>query len=58
MILELFEKQEPIDILTVTEGLKEAGQLETAGSFYITYLTKNGCDEKNIESNIKKITKN
>ncbi len=35
--LKLFEKRQPIDILTVTNALKEAGQLESVGG--ATYLT-------------------
>jgi replicative DNA helicase len=55
MIIELFKKQEPIDILTVTEGLRAAGQLEAIGSCYITYLTQMACSKTNIEENIKTI---
>lgn len=36
-ILGLYEKSQPIDILTVTNALKEAGQLETVGG--ATFLT-------------------
>ena len=39
-ILKLFEKSQPIDILTITGVLKDAGELETiGGATYITSLT-------------------
>lgn len=40
-ILKLFEKSEPIDIVTLTTSLKESGQLETiGGATYLTSLTE------------------
>jgi replicative DNA helicase len=39
-ILDLFQKSEPIDILTVTQELKKRGELEIIGGpFYIAQLT-------------------
>lgn len=39
-IQSLFQKSEPIDILTVTNELRQKGELEFAGgAYYITYLT-------------------
>ena len=40
VIQELFEKSEPIDILTITNALKSKGELEVVGGpYYITQLT-------------------
>ncbi len=39
--LKLFEKRQPIDILTVTNSLKESGQLESmGGATFLTSLTE------------------
>ena len=39
-ILRLYKKNEPIDILTVTQDLKRAGDLDTVGgAFYVSSLT-------------------
>lgn len=39
-IMDLYTKSEPIDILTITEKLKEKGELElVGGAYYITQLT-------------------
>jgi replicative DNA helicase len=39
-ILDLFQRSEPIDILTVTQELKKRGELEVIGGpFYIAQLT-------------------
>ena len=49
-VLNLFEKSEPIDILTVTAQLKKNGDLEIAGGpFYITQLTSRVASSANIE---------
>lgn len=49
-ILQLFEKSEPIDILTVTNQLKKNGELEIVGGpFYITQLTSRVASSANIE---------
>src|SRR5579864_6525031 len=38
-ILELYEKREPIDLVTVTEKLKQSGSLDiVGGSAYLTTL--------------------
>lgn len=49
-ILSLFEKSEPIDILTVTQRLRERGDLEgVGGPFYIAQLTNRVASSANIE---------
>lgn len=46
----LFEKSEPIDILTVTAALRKAGELEmVGGAYYITELTSRVASAANIE---------
>lgn len=47
---DLFEKGEPIDILTVTAELRKTGQLEAVGgAFYITQLTSRVSSAANVE---------
>lgn len=49
-IQRLFSKSEPIDILTVTNELKQSGELEIVGGpFYITQLTNRVASAANIE---------
>ncbi len=49
-ILSLFEKSEPIDILTVTQELKKQGNLEiVGGAFYIAQLTNRVASSANVE---------
>ena len=49
-ILDLFNKSEPVDILTVTSQLRKNGDLEMAGGpFYITQLTSRISSSANIE---------
>lgn len=49
-ILDLFDKSEPVDILTVTNQLRTVGELEFAGGpFYITELTTRVNSAANIE---------
>lgn len=49
-ILSLFEKSEAIDILTVTQELKKAGNLEVVGgAFYIAQLTNRVASSANVE---------
>ncbi|NTW31732.1 MAG: replicative DNA helicase [Bacteroidetes bacterium] len=49
-ILDLFNKSEPIDILTVTSQLKKNGELDIVGGpFYITQLTSRVASSANIE---------
>jgi replicative DNA helicase len=49
-ILDLFQKSEPIDILTVTQELKKKGTLETVGGpFYIAQLTNRVASSANVE---------
>jgi replicative DNA helicase len=49
-IRRLFERSEPIDILTVTNELKKSGQLDIVGGpYYITQLTNRVASAANIE---------
>ncbi len=49
-ILSLFDKTEPIDILTVTQELRESGELElVGGAYYISKLTSRVNSAANIE---------
>ncbi len=49
-IKDLFGKSEPIDILTVTNELKQSGNLETVGgAYYISRLTNRVVSAANIE---------
>lgn len=50
VIHELFHKNQPIDILTVSQALKKNGNLEiVGGSFYISQLTSRIASAANIE---------
>lgn len=58
-ILALFDKSEPIDILTVTHELREQGELELAGgAYYVTQLTTRVNSAANIEYHARIITEN
>ncbi|MEI6433717.1 MAG: replicative DNA helicase [Bacteroidota bacterium] len=49
-IKSLFGKNEPVDILTVTEELRKSGELEIAGgAYFITMLTNRIASAANIE---------
>lgn len=49
-IQELFQKSEPIDILTVTEHLRKKGELDSVGGpFYISQLTNKVASSANVE---------
>ncbi|MGE5424085.1 MAG: replicative DNA helicase [Syntrophothermus sp.] len=49
-IMELFRMLKPIDILTVTEQLRQSGNLEMAGgAYYIAMLTNRVASSANIE---------
>ena len=49
-IRQLFQKAEPVDILTVTNELKSTGKLEiVGGAYYITQLTNRISSAANIE---------
>ena len=49
-MLKLFEKTQPVDLLTVTEELKKAGELETIGGpYYLVELTNRVASAANIE---------
>ena len=53
-MLGLFEKSQPVDLLTVTEALKQAGDLEKAGGpYYIVELTNKVASSANIEYHAK-----
>lgn len=50
VIQDLFQKSEPIDILTITNSLKQNGELEIVGGpFYITQLTNRVASAANVE---------
>jgi replicative DNA helicase len=58
-ILNLFDKSEPIDILTVTHELREMGELEAAGgAHYVASLTFKVNSAANIEYHARIITEN
>jgi replicative DNA helicase len=58
-ILALFDKSEPIDILTVTQQLREHGELEMVGGpFYVMNLTTRINSAANIEFHARIITEN
>jgi len=49
-MLRLFEKSQPVDLLTVTEELKKTGDLEAAGGpYYLVELTNKVASAANIE---------
>ncbi len=49
-MLRLFEKSQPVDLLTVTEELKKAGELDKAGGpYYLVELTNRVASAANIE---------
>ncbi|MFA6923458.1 MAG: replicative DNA helicase [Bacteroidales bacterium] len=49
-ILRLFSRSEPVDILTVTNELKQIGELEAVGGpYYVTQLTNRVASSANIE---------
>ncbi|HZK07092.1 MAG TPA: replicative DNA helicase [Bacteroidales bacterium] len=49
-IVELFARQQPVDMLTVTNQLKSSGDLELAGgAYYIAQLTRRVASAANIE---------
>ena len=50
VIQELFQNSEPIDILTVTQGLKKKGELDiVGGSYYVAQLTNRVASSANVE---------
>lgn len=49
-IVNLFNRSEPVDILTVTQELKRSGELEfVGGSYYVSSLTNRIASSANIE---------
>ncbi|MFT5833708.1 MAG: replicative DNA helicase [Cognaticolwellia sp.] len=49
-IMKLFEKMQPVDLLTVTEEVKKEGALETiGGAYYLVELTNRVASAANIE---------
>jgi len=49
-IRSLFERSQPVDILTVTEELRKRGELEiVGGAYYVTELTNRVASSANIE---------
>ena len=58
-ILSLFDKSEPIDMLTVTQELRELGSIEAAGGAqYVSQLTFKVNSAANIEFHSRVITEN
>ena len=56
-ILRLFERSQPVDLLTVTEELKKSGELELAGGpYYLVGLTNRVASAANIEYHARLIT--
>lgn len=54
VIIALFQKGEPIDILTVTQGLRKSGELELIGGpLYISQLTNRVASTANIETHAR-----
>lgn len=50
VIQDLFQKSEPIDLLTITNALKQRGELEIVGGpYYITQLTNRVASAANVE---------
>ena len=50
IMLELFEKTQPVDLLTVTEALKKSGELDAVGGpYYLVELTNKVASAANIE---------
>ncbi|MCF8229800.1 MAG: replicative DNA helicase [Bacteroidales bacterium] len=53
-IARLFAKSEPVDILTVTEELKNSGELDIVGGpYYITQLTNRIASAANVEYHVR-----
>ena len=53
-ILDLFERSEPIDILTVTQELKKKGNLEVVGgAFYIAQLSNRVASSAHVEAHAR-----
>jgi len=49
-IIQLFEKSQPVDLLTLTEELRQMGELENIGGpFYLVELTNKVASTANIE---------
>lgn len=56
-ILRLFERSQPVDLLTVTEELKKGGELEVAGGpYYLVGLTNRVASAANIEYHARLIS--
>ena len=56
-IVDLFNNSEPVDLLTVTQNLRENGKLEfVGGPYYITELTTRVNSAANIEYHARKIS--
>lgn len=50
VIQDLFQKSEPIDLLTITNALKQSGELDIVGGpYYITQLTNRVASAANVE---------
>src|SRR5690606_33858280 len=56
-VISLFEKAQPVDILTVTQELRSKGELDIAGGpYYITQLTNRISSAANVEFHARIIT--
>jgi len=56
-ILRLFERTQPIDLLTVSEELKKTGDLETVGGpYYLVELTNRVASSANLEYHARLVT--
>lgn len=56
-IMDLFQRSEPVDILTVTAELRKRGELEiVGGSYYITQLTNRVASSANAEHHARIIS--
>jgi len=50
VVVDLFQKSQPIDILTVTAGLRQKGELDVVGGpYYISQLTNRVASAANVE---------
>ena len=49
-IIKLFERSNPVDLLTVTEGLRQSGDIDkVGGAYYLVELTNRVASAANIE---------
>ncbi|MDG1261916.1 MAG: replicative DNA helicase [Flavobacteriales bacterium] len=54
VIIDLFQKSEPIDILTVTQALRKAGDIDLVGGpYYVSQLTTRIASTANVEQHAR-----